>query len=109
GPEEIPAGNIEEDKIVFCDVEVYPQLFLGCWKYDGSDNIQEMVNPPPEEIEELMRCKLVGFNNRRYDNHILYGRYRGYNSEQLYNLSKSIINNRRDVLLREAYTVPYDA
>lgn len=106
-PDEIPSENIEVDKIVFYDVEVYPNLFLVCWKYDGSDNVQEMVNPAPEEIEELMRFKLVGFNNRRYDNHILYGRYLGYNNEQLYNLSKSIINNRRDVLFREAYNLSY--
>ena len=36
-----------------------------------------MINPTSKEIEELMKFNLVGFNCRRYDNHILYARLMG--------------------------------
>lgn len=95
--------------IVFFDVEVYPNLFVVCWKVEGADDISKLVNPSSAEIEELLTHKLVGFNNRRYDNHILYARYLGYTVEELYNLSHRIINggNNRDVLFGEAYNLSY--
>ncbi len=53
--------------------------------------------------------KLVGFNNRRYDNHILYARYIGYSLDELYRLSQKIINggNNKDVFFGEAYNLSY--
>ena len=40
-----------------------------------------------------MSGRLVGFNNRRYDNHILYARWaRNYTNEQLFHLSDRLIN-----------------
>ena len=66
-----------------------------------------MINPKPSEIEDLMRFRLVGFNCRRYDNHILYGRLIGYTNEQLYQLSQRIINQSRDAFFGEAYNVSY--
>jgi hypothetical protein len=51
---------------------------------------------------------LVGFNNRRYDNHILYGAYLGFNNEQLYKLSKKIIDGEGNSgLFGEAYNLSY--
>ena len=42
--------------------------------------------------EELLKLKLVGFNCRRYDNHILYARaVMGFDNAQLYQLSQRII------------------
>jgi hypothetical protein len=93
--------------IVFFDVEVYPNLFVVCWKAEGSDKVTKMVNPSPEEVGELFRMKLVGFNNRRYDNHILYARYLGYSIEELYSTSMKIIGNVRSVLFGEAYNLSY--
>lgn len=85
-------GN-EEDPLVFFDCEVFPNLFLINWKYEGEDKpIVRMINPEPNAVEELFHYKLVGFNNRKYDNHILYARSLGYTNEQLYNLSQKIIN-----------------
>ena len=66
-----------------------------------------MVNPEPSEVEELTQRKLVGFNNRRYDNHILYGRILGYTNEQLFLLSQKIIKNVLDAGFREAYNLSY--
>lgn len=93
--------------IVFYDVEVYPNLFVICWKYENSEDVVTMINPEPGEIEPLFGMKLVGFNNRRYDNHILYGRFLGYSNEELYNLSQKIINSNDKVSFGEAYNISY--
>lgn len=106
--ESISSANYTDDRIVFYDVEVYPNLFVVIWKFKGPENQKiSMVNPAPHEMEQLLKFKLVGFNCRRYDNHILYARYLGYNNEQLYKLSKKIINNAPNALFREAYNLSY--
>lgn len=98
----------DEQPLVFYDVEVFPNLFLVNWKIQGKDKpVVRMINPSPSEIEDLMRFRLVGFNCRRYDNHILYGRLIGYDNAQLYKLSQRIINGSRDAFFGEAYNVSY--
>lgn len=97
----------DNSNLAFFDVEVFPNLLIICWKFEDSDQVVRMINPSPGEVEELFKLKLVGFNNRRYDNHILYGRYMGYNNEALYNLSQSIVNNDRSVMFGEAYELSY--
>lgn len=106
---EEPSINVESDgEIIFYDVEVFPNLFLVNWKIRGKDKpVVRMINPSPSDIEELIKFKLVGFNCRRYDNHILYGRLIGYTNEQLYNLSQKIIGNDRRAFFREAYNISY--
>ena len=95
-------------KLVFYDVEVFPNLFLVNWKIEGEGKpVVRMINPEPSEIEDLMRFRLVGFNCRRYDNHILYARLMGYNNEQLYNLSQRIINGSPNCFFGEAYNASY--
>jgi len=97
----------KDERLVIFDVEVFPNLFVVCWKYQGDDKVVRMINPTPQEIEELMSFKLVGYNCRRYDNHILYGRYMGYSNEQLYKLSQKIINNTPNSYFGEAYNLSY--
>ena len=102
--------NVEnhESPLVFYDVEVFPNLFLVNWKIQGEGKpVVRMINPTPSEIEELMRFRLVGFNCRRYDNHILYGRLIGYTNEQLYDLSQKIVNGSANCFFGEAYNVSY--
>ena len=102
------AGKNEEAKLVFYDIEVFPNLFLVNWKMEGEGKpVVRMINPTPTEIEELMRFRLVGFNCRRYDNHILYARLMGYTNEQLYNLSQKIISGSPNCFFGEAYNVSY--
>lgn len=96
-----------DDDLVIYDVEVFPNLFVICWKYQKSDHIVRMINPSPKDVEALMGMKLVGYNNRRYDNHILWGRYMGYTNEQLYKLSQKIINGNHDSLFGEAFDLSY--
>ena len=97
----------DDDTPIIFDVEVFPNLFLVNWKVRGSDEIQRMINPTPNEISDLAEKRLVGFNNRRYDNHILYGRILGYSNEQLYHLSRKIINNLIREGFKEAYNLSY--
>lgn len=103
------AGVKNDDaKLVFYDVEVFPNLFLVNWKIEGEGKpVVRMINPSPAEIEELMRFRLVGFNCRRYDNHILYARLMGYTNEQLFSLSNRIINGSVNCFFGEAYNVSY--
>ena len=111
---EEPSASIEvgDGDLVFYDIEVFPNLFLVNWKVEGEDKpVVRMINPTPTEIEELLRFKLVGFNCRRYDNHILYARLMGYTNEQLFHLSQKIINSKkgenRDAFFGEAYNLSY--
>ena len=98
----------KNDTIIFYDCEVFPNLFLVNWKMQGEDNkIVRMINPSPSDIEELLQFRLIGFNCRRYDNHIIYARLMGYSNEQLYNLSQRIINGERNALFGEAYNLSY--
>lgn len=110
----ITFGTVSKDSddsdIVFYDVEVFSNLFLVVYKMRGPNKKKiVMVNPTPQEIGELFEYKLVGFNNKRYDDHILYGRYLGYDNAQLFDLSKKIITKQSSVQhgFREAYSISY--
>lgn len=102
------AANDDEVSLIFYDVEVFPNLFIVCWKIAGKEKpVVRMINPTSADVEELIRFRLVGFNCRRYDNHILYARLMGYTNEQLYNLSQKIISGDRGAFFGEAYNVSY--
>lgn len=106
-----PVRN-EDAALIFYDVEVFPNLFLVNWKFEGEEKpVVRMINPTPSEIEELMRYRLVGFNCRRYDNHMLYARLVGYDNEQLFHLSQKIVGAKKgankDCFFGEAYNVSY--
>lgn len=103
-----PAMSNDDAKLVFYDIEVFPNLFLVNWKFEGEKNkVVRMINPTPTDIEGLLHYRLVGFNCRRYDNHILYARLMGYTNEQLYNLSQKIISGSRNAFFGEAYNLSY--
>ena len=102
----------EEKPLVFIDVEVFPNLFLVNWKIEGEGKpVVRMINPAPKDIEDLLKYRLVGFNCRRYDNHMLYARLIGYSNERLYDLSQKIINSKkgenRNAFFGEAYNISY--
>jgi len=94
------------NELAFFDVEIFPNLFIVVWKFEGKNKVI-MINPSSSEIEEILKLKLVGFNCRRYDNHILYARYIGYDNAQLYLLSQKIINGSKNALFGEAYNLSY--
>ena len=98
----------ESEEYVFFDVESFPNLFIVCWKFKGPDQtITRMINPNSMEIESILGMKLIGFNNRRYDNHMLYAAYLGYTPEQLFEVSSKITSNSRNGYFREAYNLSY--
>ncbi len=107
--EDISAGVNNDDRaIIFYDLEVFPNLLIVNWKYQGKDRpVVRMINPGVKEVEELLNFRLIGFNCRRYDNHILYGRLMGYDNEQIYNLSQRIINGDKRAFFGEAYNISY--
>lgn len=101
----------DEKELVFFDVEVFPNLFLINWKKAGpSEKVVRMINPKPTDIESLLRFNLIGFNCRRYDNHMLYARLIGYSNEALFDLSQKIITSKsrkNDGFFQEAYNISY--
>ena len=99
----------KEGSILFYDVEVFPNLFIVVYKEEGEGNEPvKLINPTPIEIEKLCQNKLVGFNCRRYDNHILYGRMvEKFDNYQLYRLSQNIIKGRANAMFRAAYNLSY--
>lgn len=97
------------DDLVFYDVEIFPNLFIVCYKSSGEGKpVIKLINPSPADIEELMKYKLVGFNCRKYDNHMLYARMLGYTNEQLYRLSRRIIVDKdKKSFFGEAYNISF--
>ena len=104
---EEPSDPIASEKpLVFYDVEVFPNLFVVVYKTEGDVAPVKLINPSAREIEKLIQFRLVGFNNRKYDNHILYARLVGYDNKALYNLSQNIIE-RGTGFFSEAYNISY--
>lgn len=100
-------GSYTDERLAFFDVEVFPNLFLVNWKFQGEAKCQRMINPQPKDIELLLRLKLVGFNCRRYDNHILYARYIGKTVEELFDISQKIISGSKNAMFGNAYNLSY--
>lgn len=107
--EEQTRHNIEhpDDKpIAFYDVEVFPNLFIVVYK-EIDKPCQRLINPTPQEVGKVLdNYRLIGFNCRRYDNHIMYARYIGKSIEELYRVSQQIVNNNGG-MFREAYNLSY--
>lgn len=96
-----------DSDIVYFDTECFPNLFVISWQSESSDRAATMINPSAKEIDSFIRLKLVGFNNRQYDNHMLYGALLGYDNERLYKLSQDLINNKISARFGEAYNLSY--
>lgn len=99
---------VKDQRVVIFDVEVFPNLFVICWKFEGADQkMVKMINPTAQMVGELLELRLVGFNVRRYDNHILYAAFMGYNNQELYELSKKIISGTPGAMFGSAYSLSY--
>jgi len=106
--DEADAVDSATDILVFYDCEVFPNLFVLNWKKQGKENkVIRMINPTSEQINNLIQFKLVGFNCRRYDNHIIYARMMGYDNQQLYELSQRIISGDRNAFFGSAYNLSF--
>jgi hypothetical protein len=103
-----PKVDAGDAPIVIFDVECFPNFFGICWMYEDSDTVVRMVNPSPDEVAALFKFKLVGFNNRKYDNHMLYAASMGWNNQQLFELSTKLVSKEaQSAYLREAFSLSY--
>ena len=108
--ETVLSGDI--GPLIFYDIEVFPNLLLIVWKMEGPNAKKiRMFNPQPDEVMKFINSgRLVGFNNRNYDNHIIYGRAMGDSIEQCYQRSQDIINGERGSSsgkIGKAYNISY--
>lgn len=94
-------------RIAFYDVEVFPNLFVICYKFPGEEFIHFWTNPSAKAVKSLLDLRLIGFNNRKYDNHIMYAASLGYSNAELFEISQRIINNEKNATFREAYNLSY--
>lgn len=116
------ACEVASGPIAFFDVEIFdsdpndpdnPGLFLVCYKVIDEDKVTALINPSPQVIDDLFitntnQYKWTGFNNRRYDNHMVYGRYLGKSPHELYLLSQRIIVHKdKDAAFGQARNVSY--
>lgn len=103
-------AEIAEDgngRIAFYDVEVFPNLFVICYKFPGEEVVHFWTNPSAKAVKSLFDLRLIGFNNRKYDNHIMYAASLGYSNAELFEISQRIINNEKNATFREAYNLSY--
>ncbi len=103
-------AEVAEDgngRIAFYDVEVFPNLFVVCYKFPGEEFVHFWTNPSAKAVKSLFDLRLIGFNNRKYDNHIMYAASLGYSNAELFEISQRIINNEKNATFREAYNLSY--
>lgn len=105
-----PQGSQPDDSsiLTFFDVEVFPNLFLISFMDSNSDKVTSWVNPPRKSVMALLNRNLVGFNNRKYDNHMLWAwGLMGFDNTMLYKLSVKIVSGDRDAFFGQAYNLSY--
>lgn len=96
-----------DEDLIFFDVEVFPNLFIVVWKPAGKDCVI-WINPTVKQLLSMRHMKLVGFNCKKYDNHIIYYAMQGASPAELYELSQRIIVHKdKDAFFRNAYDLSY--
>lgn len=82
-------------------------------EYLNTLKVMRMINPSPESVDKLFvknpnRIRWIGFNNRRYDNHMVYARSMGYTQHELYLLSqRMIVKKDQNAKFGSAYDISY--
>lgn len=99
-------GSVEKP-IVFFDFEVFPNFNCIGWKIQGNPDGNVEFFPTIESIQNLLKnYNLIGFNNKEYDNEIMYRILQGASPRELYQVSKSLIRDKRKVC-KEAAKLSY--
>ncbi len=89
-----PEHTAAEKPIAFFDTEVFPNLFILCYKIRGQERCFSLINPKPDEVFDIFqKYRMIGFNNKDYDNTICYLRIQGATEYELFIRSQNIINN----------------
>lgn len=107
-----PVMETEDAPFCFFDIEIFPNLFILCYKLGGEENeVVKLINPDPQLVRDFCtsNMKRIGFNCRRYDNHLIFAyAYRNYTNEDLYRMSVNIINSKiSKYFIGEAYNLSY--
>jgi hypothetical protein len=104
-----PAPDDKEKPLAYFDMEVYPNVVKFGWMLDMDDaNVSIMTNPSVHDMEELLdKVRLMGFNNRSYDNHIIWALTLGWDNQAIFELSKDIIAGNRNAMFGQAYNLAY--
>lgn len=84
------------------EIEINPAIpkdskahFLLCWKFLGEEKtVQKLLDPKQDQVSKLFKYAMIGFNNRNYDNHMVWACAQGYTPEELYALNNRIINEK---------------
>lgn len=106
----VSRGQYNPDaEMAFYDIEIFPNLFVFVYKVAGDDHeCKILINPEGKILQDIFsNYRMVGFNNRRYDNHICYARMQGYSLKELYDLSQKIINDSANCMFSNAYNLSY--
>ena len=100
-----------EKPIVFFDIEMFPNLFVVCYKKQGPGGKEacvKLINPSGHDIENLVNnSRLIGFNNLNYDNVIMWAAILGKTIPELYQLSCDIIAGSKNVNTGKSKDVSY--
>jgi uncharacterized protein YprB with RNaseH-like and TPR domain len=89
----------DDEDLIFFDIEVFKDLFTFSYKKYGEPGVTTLINPSAFELEALAKHPLVGFNNLKYDNQIVYLAIDGASVPELFDRSQQIIeqhDNKRN-------------
>lgn len=88
-------ARYDKEELLIVDIEVYSNLLVVVWKKYGKDNPKTVwFNPTAEQVSWLTDQPYIGFNNRNYDNQILYMAMEGANNMELFDRSQQLIVDR---------------
>jgi hypothetical protein len=94
----------DSDVVTIFDCEVFPNVnFENMKVYGEGKPMRRYINPTPDDIEAMFNTRLIGFNNRRYDNHIMEGIHQGDTAPETYDRSASITSGKKNGFIGIAY------
>ena len=99
---------VKDEELTFFDIEVFPNMWLVVTKDYGKPCVRHF-NPTPNDISEMFKKHLVGFNNLSYDNNILYAGWLGKDVHDIFTTSQKIIKStsKFEGRYREANALAY--
>ena len=109
--DDLPVNVMTEKPLTIYDIEIWPNVFIFCWKYVDKNNktVVPSINPKPEDLKTFFeKTNPMGFNVRKYDNHLCYDAMLGATPYMLYCQSQDIIVHKKQEAFRPmAYGLSY--
>ena len=117
-----PTAEQSEKPWAIYDVEVFPNWNCLNWVQFDKDKflagapyeecmvgeVHELWCPDVKTVEAFVNgFNTIGFNNRRYDNHIIYALLMGYSAQETYKVSQRLIFDDAWSGFIEAYNLSY--